>query len=555
MDEAARTDRWDDLARAMPAFLWTTNERGIITYASPATVEALELTVGDDALHLPSIALSAVSEAVSRAIDGRRSTVRTAHGKDRLIASVAPLLDGAEIVGTIATAVLYDEGADRDALLTDRLEMAIARGARSGEIVTVVALELDQFNDVVDSFGFAIADSVVEELVRRLEEAMRPSDTVIRRFAQYVLMVLPDVREPAQVPAVFERLRRLLDAPFLFAGEALRLTLSGGIALLGTDANDPETLIECAFRALHRARSEGTDSFRFHSEEMQNSVRMRMIIDQAVRRTTSAGEFDLAYQPIVSLSSGRVIGFEALLRPQDHVRTLIGTRDFISAAEGNGSIIALDQLVLERALADIGALARAKQRRIDLNVNLSARHFSDRRLVSTLAAVIAAADFDPEWLELELTETELLADFETALRTIADIRALGVRVAIDDFGTGYNSLLNLRHLAVSTIKIDTSFIHGIGFDPHAEAIVRAIINLAHELHLSVVAEGVESSIQRSFLRAAGCDAFQGFAFSAGIALADCAAFIDPVVHDVSRVPGLLAPVFDGLGDEVTPGLG
>jgi len=543
MDEAASGDRWDRFARAMPAFVWTTDERGTVTYASPLTIEALELTVGDDALHLPSVALSAVSEAVSRAIDGRRSTVRTVHGNDRLIASVAPLLEGAEIVGTIATAVLYDEAGDRDALLTDRLEMAIARGARSGEIVTVVALELDQFNDVVDSFGFAIADSVVEELVRRLEEVMRPSDTVIRRFAQYVLMVLPDVREPAQVPAVFERLRRLLDAPFLFAGEALRLTLSGGIALLGTDANDPETLIECAFRALHRARAEGTDSFRFHSEEMQNAVRLRMVIDQAVRRTTSAGEFDLAYQPIVSLTTDRVIGFEALLRPQDDMRMLIGTRDFISAAEGNGSIIALDQLVLERALADIGALARAQNTRIGLNVNLSARNFTDRGLLSTLSALIAASDFDPAWLELELTETELLADFETALRTIAGIRELGVRVAIDDFGTGYNSLINLRHLSVTTIKIDTSFIHGIGFDPHAEAIVRALIGLAHELRLSVIAEGVENAQQRSFLRAAGCDAFQGFAYSAAISLADCAAFVKPAAHDLTAEAALL-PAFD-----------
>jgi len=551
LEKPAPLDRWDEVTRALPAFVWTTDDRGIVTYASPATVEGLELAVGDDVLHFPSLALSGVSEAVSRAIDGRRSTVRSAHGSGRLVASVAPLLDGSEIVGSIATAVLYDEASDREALLTDRIEMAIARGERSGDIVTVVALEIDQFNDVVDNFGFAIADSVVEELVRRLEETMRPSDTVIRRYAQYVLMVLPDVREPAQVPAVFERLRRLLDAPFLFAGESLRLTLSGGIALLGTDAHDPETLIECAFRALHRARAAGSDSFRFHSEEMQNAVRLRMVVDQAVRRTTSAGDFDLKYQPIVSLATDRVIAFEALLRPQDHMQTLVGTRDFISAAEGNGSIVALDQIVLERALADIGTLSRAHAARIGLNVNLSARHFIDRKLVSTLAAVIAAADFDPALLELELTETELLADFETALRTIAGIRELGVRVAIDDFGTGYNSLLNLRHLAVSSIKIDTSFIHGIGFDPHAEAIVRALIGLAHELRLTVIAEGVESAQQRSFLRAAHCDAFQGFSFSPAVALADCAAFLNPLAPEVRiAAAGLLTPAFESLTPEL-----
>lgn len=544
MEHPAPADRWDDVARHLPAYVWTTDERGIVTYASPATIVSLEVVVGSDALHFPSVAFSGVSEAISRAIDGRRSTVRTMLGKERLIASLAPLLDGLDIVGTIGTAVLYDEAGDREALLTDRLEMAIARGQRSGDIVTVIALELDQFNDVVDTFGFAIADSIVEELVRRLEETMRPSDTVIRRFAQYVLMVLPDVREPAQVPAVFERLRRLLDAPFLFAGEALRLTLSGGIALLGADANDPESLIESAFRALHRARAAGTDSFRFHSEDMQNAVRLRMVVDQAVRRTTSAGEFELAYQPIVSLRNDRTLGFEALLRPQDYVRSLVGTRDFITAAEENGSIIALDQCVLERALADIGALARARNRRIDLNVNFSARHFGRRDLLSTLKDAIDAADFDPQWLELELTETELLADFEIALRTISDIRDLGVRVAIDDFGTGYNSLLNLRHLAVTTIKVDSSFIHGIGFDPHAEAIVKAIVGLAHELNLTVIAEGVETARQRAFLRAVGCDAFQGFAYSPAVALADCAAFFaEPAIIGGSA---LREPAFGSL---------
>jgi diguanylate cyclase (GGDEF)-like protein len=519
----------------------------ILGLEAPLTLDGLIACVHEDDRHDFSVNVARV-RSTADSFEMTHRMVRQRTGEIAFVQSrVERIATEGVTVGLAGTMLLAARSATErlplnvDLGLNDRLTKAISLAERNGDIVAVIALGPDSFEDVIDDLGFTAADAVMTEIMHRLEDAMRPSDTIVRRYGQHVIMVLPDVRVPEQLTALMDRIRRRLRLPFAYRDRGLRITASAGIALHRSDGNNPEALIQKAFRALHRASAESKDSFRYYSGEMQEMVERRLTIDQALRRAIEGNAFRVFYQPIVSFEKGRAIGFEALARWPDHEAEQINPRDFIGVAEESGQIVALGEQILEKALADIVSLGRAYNTRVDVAVNVSARQLQNPGFPGMLRRAIRSSGIDPFWLELELTETALLTDFETSLRVISTIRHQGIGVAIDDFGTGYNSLHHLRTLPLTTLKLDASFVHGIGFDPNAESITQSIIELAHKCNVRVIAEGVETNKQMQALANYGCDAYQGFSFSPPVSIAHCGTFIAD--HVASAVP-TLRPIFE-----------
>jgi diguanylate cyclase (GGDEF)-like protein len=511
------------------------------------TLDRLLACIHDDDRQDFSLNLSRVRTATD-AFDMAHRMVRQQTGEIAFVRSrVERIASGGVTVGISGTMTLAARSATErlplnvDLGLNERLAKAISLADRNGDIVAIIALGPDSFEDVIDDLGFTAADAVMAEIMHRLEDAMRPSDTIVRRYGQHILMVLPDVRVPEQLTALMDRIRRRLRLPFAHRDRGLRITASAGIALHGTDGSDPAVLVQKAFRALHRASAEGKDTFRYYSDEMQTQVEKRLSIDQALRRSIEGHAFRVFYQPIVSFEKRRAIGFEALARWPEHEGDPVSPRDFITVAEESGQIVALGEQILEKALADIVSLGRAYNTRVDVAVNVSARQLQNPGFPGMLRRAIRSSGIDPFWLELELTETALLTDCETSMRVISTVRHQGIGVAIDDFGTGYNSLHHLRTLPLTTLKLDASFVHGIGFDPNSESIVQSIIELAHKCNVRVIAEGVETNKQISALSDYGCDAYQGFAFSPPVSIAHCGTFI---ADTAAASAPTLRPIFE-----------
>ena len=428
-------------------------------------------------------------------------------------------------------------GLPNEALLRDRLTRAVARAARSGSMVSLLGVQIDRFGDIADTLGLSIADQFLLEISKRLGEVVRPSDTVARRGGTEFFIILPDIREPSQVSSVLKRMRESLRQPLVSEGREMLVTVSVGISMFPGDGNDTEMLMRNSISALHRSQEDGPDGFRYYSDAMHDAVVTRLRMDQNLRVAIEEEAFDVRYQPIVNLKDGGLWGFEALLRwPKNGTHDQISPAEFIPVAEDNGLIGALGEHVLRDSLKSMAALTSAVHVPVRLGVNVSARQFGDQNFPAALRKILNDTGVDPSLLELELTESTLLKNMEVTTANLHQVRALGIGVAIDDFGTGYNSLFYLKNLPVTTLKVDSVFVHDVGNDANSEAIILSIIALAHRLKMRVVAEGVETDEQLEFLRESGCDAYQGYHFSPAVTAAEAGAFykLAPVKATVVR---------------------
>lgn len=415
-------------------------------------------------------------------------------------------------------------GLPNEALLRDRLTRAIARAQRAGTMVALLAVEADRFGDISDTLGPSVADQFLLEVSKRLGEVVRPSDTVARRGGNDFIVILPDIREPSQVSSVLKRLRASLHKPLLSEGHEMLVTVSVGIAVFPNDGHETEVLLRSGMSALHRSQEEGPDGFRYYSDTMHDAVIARLRTDQRLRVAVLERQMGVCYQPIVEIESGELWGFEALLRWPSEADDPVDPKTFIPLAEDNGLIGALGEHVLRTALADCARLCANARLPVRIAVNVSARQFVDPAFPAALKKILATTALDPSMLELEITETALIKNVELTASNLQQIRELGVGVAIDDFGTGFNSLFYLKNLPVTTLKIDSVFIRDIGKEPDSEAIILAVVSLAHRLGLRLVAEGVERPEQLAFLKAAGCDAYQGYLYSPAVALPEAERF-------------------------------
>ena len=402
-------------------------------------------------------------------------------------------------------------------LFHDRLAQALARARRTcagggagEEQVAVMVLDLDGFKDVNDTLGHETGDRLLRAIAVCLGAVIRASDTLARLGGDEFAVVQAGVLRPADAATLADKLLFELAAPCALDGETFHVTASIGIALFPCDGADGEALLRHADLALYRAKAQGRNRFAFFEPDMDAQAQARRRLERELRLALERGEFVLHYQPQLDLGSGRFTGAEALVRWNHPERGLLLPDEFIPLAETNALIRPLGAWVLREACRQ-ARLWLEQGWRLTVAVNVSPVQLRNGHLLPAVGEALRQAGLEPARLELELTEGVLVANLEQdGDGLLRDLTAEGVRLAIDDFGIGYSSLAYLKHLPVQTIKIDRSFVSGLGSDPTAEALVRAIVTLGHSLGKRVVAEGVETQVQQAAVRALGCDAAQGF---------------------------------------------
>jgi len=410
-------------------------------------------------------------------------------------------------------------GLPNRALFEDRLGRALAEQERRGSSVAVIFLDIDHFKLVNDSLGHQAGDELLQSIAPRLRQALRPGDTVARFGGDEFGVLLEDVSNERTATRVAERIAAALARPFVVEGREHFVTVSAGIAL-GRAADEPATLIRDSDAAMYRAKERGRARYEIFDEMMRVRVAHRLQIENELRSAIDRGELRVHYQPVVSLSSGRITGAEALARWEHPRHGLMQPAEFIPIAEESGLIAALGRWVLERACRQTARWhgANADEAPIGVSVNMSVRQLGDhRQLTEFVRRTLDATGLDPVCLSLELTEGALIDETETVAAALGDLKGLGIRLVLDDFGTGYSSLASLQRLPFDSIKLDQTFVSRLGRDRVDHAIVTAVVALAQSLDLTVIAEGVETAEQLEIVKALGCHHAQGFYFSRPVA--------------------------------------
>ncbi|MBK8176578.1 MAG: EAL domain-containing protein [Rhodospirillales bacterium] len=396
-------------------------------------------------------------------------------------------------------------------LFREDLARSLSRSTRSERCAAVLLIDLDHFKDVNDSLGHPTGDLLLVKAAERLRQTVRREDPPARLGGDEFAIVLSDLERAESAAMVADHIVRAFSEPFDLDGHIVQVSASVGITIFPDDGQDPDRLLRNADLALYRAKENGRAGYEFYSKDMTAIIETRMTVLRNLRGAIERGEFTLVYQPQISLGDGRIAGAEALLRWHNGTQGIVMPREFIPIAEANGLVSSIDNWAIRRACAQSRQWSGSGAGRVVTAVNVSLVHWRRRDAFPDLERTLTMCDCDLSSIELEISERAFPLTGEGELADcIRRIRALGVSISIDDFGTGYLNLVRLRQLPVDRIKIDRSLIAGVGSDLNADAIVRAIIVLGHNLGLQVVAEGVETEAQLDLLRAEGCDFAQGF---------------------------------------------
>jgi diguanylate cyclase (GGDEF)-like protein len=405
-------------------------------------------------------------------------------------------------------------GLPNRSLLKDRLTQAMLQTERHNPWVSVVFIDLDNFKSVNDSLGHSAGDQLLRIVARRMVDCIRPIDAVVRLGGDEFVVLLVDLPDsPDALSTTLERIRITIAEPMTIDGQSLHITCSMGVATFPHDGSDPETLLSNADAAMYKVKEAGRDGFQFFTADMNNSAHERLALKDAMRSGLARSEFYLLYQPQVDLRSGRVFAAEALVRWKHPTRGTVPPDDFIPLAEETGLIVTLGDWVLREACRQNKAWQDAGLAPITVCVNVSARQFHDKGWTNRVLRALEESGLEARYLELELTESLVMRDVEQVVTTMRELQAAGVQFAIDDFGTGYSSLSALKSLPVSRLKIDQSFVRNLALDEDDRSIAAAVISLGQRLNMKVIAEGVETDAQLTFLRDSQCDEIQGYHFS------------------------------------------
>jgi diguanylate cyclase (GGDEF)-like protein len=397
-------------------------------------------------------------------------------------------------------------------LFVDRFNAATANARGNRHLASVVLISLDGFKHINDTLGHLAADQLLIDVALRLQKLVQAVDVVARFEGAEFAIALNGINGPEEPEKVCYSIRELFKNSFEVANQEVYLTASIGISLT-SDTGNGASILQNAGAALHRAKTMGGNNYQFYRAEMNASALTRLALGTSLRRAIDNDEFITFYQPIVDLSTSDVVGLEALVRWQHPVLGLLAPVEFLDLAESTGLIVDISECVLRAASWQTREWQKQGREKLRIAVNVSARHFREKDFVGRIVRILKETGLNSESLELELTESSIMENPESAAEILREIRNLGISVAIDDFGTGYSSMGYLKRFCVDTLKIDRSFVQGVATDTHDAAMVRAMITLAHDLDLRVVAEGIENEAELAFLNQLRCDEGQGYLFS------------------------------------------
>src|SRR5262245_50477286 len=394
-----------------------------------------------------------------------------------------------------------------------QIERVLLESAEKGSAGALMLIDVSNFKLVNDTLGHDAGDSLLLLLATRLTASLRKSDTLCRLRGDEFALILEETSGEGQISAVAEKILSQVRQPFPLAEREVRVGVSIGIAVFPVDGKEPRVLLQHAETAAHRAKTSGENVYCFFSPDMLDRMQKQLDIEHELRQALERGELRLHFQPQVRLDDGRLRGLEALLRWQHPLRGLLLPGDFISFAEESNALIgAIAHWTLDTACAQVADWRAAGLEPVPISVNFSAAQLRDTSVAQKLGEILSRYDVPGELIELEITENQLMSE-PSAGQVLERLRGLGARIAVANFGTGYSSLGHLKELPITTLKIDRGFVHGVAESAKYASVTRAVVSLAKDMGFDTVAEGVESSRQVEFLRAMGCQAYQGFCFS------------------------------------------
>jgi len=445
-----------------------------------------------------------------------------------MVAIVRDITERKETEAKLLQLAHYDPltGLPNRMLFYNTLTHALKQAADHNTRLAILFIDLDRFKNINDTLGHPIGDELLRQFAARVLSSVRVRDTLGRIGGDEFALIL-NISEGQQVAAVVaSKIQEVLHQPFDLRGHEVTIAVSIGITIFPDDALDPETLIKFADTAMYQAKESGRDTYCFFTQEMNAQAHKRLELEGALRRALESEQFMLHYQPQVSIATGKIIGVEALIRWNRPGYGLVSPNDFIPILEETGLIMRVGGWVLRTACRQIGEWTRKLSRPLQIAVNVSGKQFFDPHLEADIMSALKDADIPAELLEIELTESAVMNNAAQTIALLEKLNDLGIKISIDDFGTGYSSLAYLKRFPIDKLKIDIAFIRDVTTNPDDASITKAIIDMAHNLKLSVIAEGVETSEQLVFLRANNCDEIQGYYISKPV----CAEEIEKLIE-------------------------
>lgn len=496
------------------------SETAFLQYLAVAGEGRPVLAMSAEASHErgPDLLASGASDYVSRqGLDqwGLRRAVRCLWYREQLANSAHTQLGRGLASGFI----------NRD-LFFDRLQQSLLRARRGNHRLALLHLNVDDFRSMNESFGYQKSDQLMIRLASRVQEGLRRVDSLMRIGGDELAIIVEKIEDSLDITRVIRKIVTTLGEPIVVDGQSVVVSASLGVATYPEAGDSPENLMRRANRAMFEAKRDPGTSYRFYDRQLHISAGYQLRLETDLRNALRGDELELYYQPRIDLTSNEVSGVECLLRWNHPERGLVGPDEFIPVAERSGLIVPIGYWVIEQACKRLQESAELGFPGLVFAVNLSFRQFHDRKMTETIFRIIFNANVDTSLLELELTESAMMHDPEYAQRCLRELNQLGISFALDDFGTGFSSLSHLQNLPISLVKIDKSFVQALGKSEGAEHIIRAIISLAHNLQMKVVAEGVETESQLQFLRQQHCDEIQGYYYARPMPWADLVQFLN-----------------------------
>lgn len=398
-------------------------------------------------------------------------------------------------------------------LFEDHLGKALAAAHVNQDTLALIFFDLDRFKQINDTLGYRVGDRILRLVAERLRSGASQGDVVARIGGDEFARFVPRMNDPEDAVEIAQRIHQALKPVFEIDGHELFVTASIGISIYPGDGHDAQTLLKNATAALYRAQQQAGDNYQFYTADMNDKALRRLTLENLLRRAVERDELNVNYQPKIDIKTKRIVGMEALMRWQTPELGVVSPAEFIPIAENSGLIVPIGEWILRKACLQNKFWQDGGLARLRVSVNLSALQFQQTDLTARISQILNETGLEPQYLDLELTESSIMQSADSAMRTLGELREMGIEISIDDFGTGYSSLAYLKQLPIDTLKIDQSFVREMITESDSSAIVQTIIALALNLNQKVVAEGVETEEQLKLLYQLGCEQAQGFLFS------------------------------------------